>query len=520
MRTLRWRGDDGSLPLAMLVVIVGVGLGMLTMTTMVRGASDTNGSIGRSSALLAARTGLASGLASLRAAGSTGNLGSISALPCSTGAPQVTGTISTKDGSYAATIWYLKSDPTQQTDAWVRANGFTCPTLLGQTPRWAYVSAVGSSKGARYNRTLIGTYQFKLQAMGNMPGGQIQVYHVPSAIYDYCLTAVSPTPTGTVSTAGIGTRLTMTQCITDPTDPASLQQKFGYMSNLTIKLMSADPNLYPNGLCVQAGLTEAAGQQLTLQDCGVTTNISQQWAFDSSSNFRGTSNGNTANSFCWYITSSSSSTYPPTYEANYQKIVLSTTCGVTTTYYESWNVTAAAGSGAAGPASGQLVNYHDFGKCLDFNYSGVNDWTFPCKQSFNLQAPDVNNVWNEVFTVPAAGTTGLVYTTRPDGVTKNCMKAPAAGQTLVTMATCPASASAAAASFIWLSRGDKAPTYDMKYRIEGTGSWAGQCLAPLTSQPAVQGNWVGLATCSGDTYQKWNADPPVSTSGLSSVIER
>ena len=38
MRTLRWRGDDGSMPLAMLVVIVGVGMSLLMMNTVVRGA--------------------------------------------------------------------------------------------------------------------------------------------------------------------------------------------------------------------------------------------------------------------------------------------------------------------------------------------------------------------------------------------------------------------------------------------------------------------------------------------------
>ena len=513
MTTVRWQRDDGSMPLAMLVVLVGLALSMLTLTTMVRGAADTNGAIGRTTALLAARTGLSGALASLRAAGTTGNLGAISALPCTTGsAAQVTGTIGTKDGGYAATIWYLKSDPTLQTAGWVQTNGTTCPTVLLQTPRWAYVSAVGTSNGGKFKRTLIGTYQFKLRAMGNMPGGQIRVYRVPAATQDYCLTGNPP---------AAGTALTMSVCATGTDGTAVDKQKFGYMSDLTIKLMTADPAMYPNGLCAQAGLVEAATQQLTLQDCGLTTNISQQWAFDSASNFKGTSNGNTSNAFCWYIKSSNSSSNPPTYQAGYTNILLSTTCGITTTHYESWNVTADAGSGAAGPDSGQLVNFKQFGKCLDFNYSGVSNWTFPCKQSFNLQSPDTTQVWNEVWTVPDAGTTGLVYTTRPDGVTKNCMKAPATGQTLVTMTTCPASASGAAANLIWLSRGNKAPTYDLKYRIEGTGTWAGQCLAPIPAATnPVQGDWAGLATCTGDYLQKWDADPPVSTSGLASVIEK
>jgi hypothetical protein len=88
------------------------------------------------------------------------------------------------------------------------------------------------------------------------------------------------------------------------------------------------------------------------------------------------------------------------------------------------------------------------------------------------------------------------------------------------MASCPASAAVAPADFVWWARGDKAAVYDQKYRIEGTGSWAGQCRSPQTGGPAVQADRVGRTTCSGDYLQKWNAVPPVSTSGLAGVIER
>jgi hypothetical protein len=512
VRTLRRRGEDGSLALAMLVVIVGFGLSMLTATTLLRGAIDTGKDLGHSTALLAARTGLASALASLRAAASAGNIGAISSLPCTTGqTAQVTAAPSGKDGTYATTIWYLKSDPTQQTDAWVKANGVTCATQLLVTPRWAYVVAVGSSAGSKYQRTLIATYQFKLRAMGNMPGGQIQVYRTPAAIQDYCLTANSAAP---------GMPVTMSVCATNADGSTVDAQKFGYMSDLTIKLMSADSTTYPNGLCAQAGSTEAVGQQLKLQDCGPATLIYQKWAFDSNSDFRGTSDGQNLNAFCWNIVSPS------------QTIVLNDTsgtlnhdstrkCGITVTNYQSWNVTGNAGSGSAGPDSGQLVDFKQFGKCLDFNYSGVNDWAFPCKQSPSLQFPDMSQLWNEVWTLPDAGSTGLVYTTKADGVTKTCLKAPASGQTLVTMTTCPASASVASAAYLWWSRGDDASTYDEKYRIEGTGSWAGQCLAPLPAAGnPVQADWVGLTACTGDYLQKWDAVPPVSTSGLASVTEK
>ncbi|MDT4993391.1 MAG: hypothetical protein QOH97_3283 [Actinoplanes sp.] len=512
MRALRRRGDDGSLPLAMLVVIVGFGLGALTATTTLRGALDTNGAVVRSSALLAARSGLTSALASLRAAESTGNIGAISALPCTTGsAAQVSGALSGKDGSYATTIWYLKSDPAQQSDAWVKANGVTCAAQLLVTPRWAYVVAVGSSAGATYMRTLIGIYQFKLRAVGNMPGGQIRVYRTAAATQDYCLTGDGP---------AVGTPVTMSVCATNTDGTTVDKQKFGYMSDLTIKLMTADPTLYPNGLCVQAGAKEAFGQQLKLQDCGLATSISQQWKFDGYSNFQGTDKGLIPNLVCWNIVTASQTIVLNDTSGNLNHDYTHRCAAVTMTNYQSWNVTGDAGAGAAGPDSGQLVNFKQFGKCLDFNFSGVNTWAFPCKQSLSIQYPDLGDVWNEVWTLPGYGTKGLVYVTKTDG-TKVCMKAPVSGTSKVTMVTCPASASVATAAFIWWARGGKATVYDEKYRIEGTGSWAGQCLAPLPAAGnPVQADWVGLTTCSGDYLQKWNADPPVSTSGLASVIEK
>ncbi|MBL7253177.1 hypothetical protein [Paractinoplanes lichenicola] len=505
------RRDDGSMPLAMLIVVIGLGLTILTATTITRGEVDTRSAIGRTTALQSARTGLASGLASLRAAVGLANAGSLAALPCSTGAAQVNGTATAKAGTYAATIWYLKTDPGQQDEAWVRANGVTCAATMLEIPRYAQVISIGTSSDGKYKRTLIGNYQFRLRAAGNMPGGQIRVYRTPAATQDYCLTA---------ATAAIGAPLTMSVCATNADGTTVDRQKFGYMSNITIRLMTVNTSLYPNGLCAQAGVLQAVGQRLELRDCGLTTQIPQQWSFDSSSNLRGTSDGRNLNAFCWNIVAAS------------QQIVLNNTtgtlnndagrrCGLTTTDYQSWNITADAGSGAAGPESGQLVNFRQFGKCMDYNYSAGLNWAFPCKQSPNIQFRDMSQVWNQVWTLPGSNERGLVYVTRTDNVTKNCLKAPAAGQTRATVVVCPANPATAAADFIFLSRGDKAATYDEKYRIEGTGAWAGKCLAPMPAAGnPVQADWIGFTPCSGDYLQKWNAVPPVSTSGLSGVVER
>lgn len=508
MTLVRRRNDEGSLPLAMLVVVVGVGLSMLTATTVTRETIDTQYASGRVSALLAARTGLASALAALRAARDTANVGVDARLPCVTGQQaQVTGVLSGRDGSYAATVWYLTEDPAQHDEAWVRERGVRCPAQLLTTAQYAYVSSVGTSTGGRYQRTLTGTYQFKLRAKGNMPGGQIRVYRTPAATQDHCLSA--PTPSR-------GMPLTMQVCATNADGTVVDRQKFGYMSDLTIKLMTADPVANPSGLCAQAGAVQAVGQEIVLRDCGRPTLPYQQWSFDSNSNFRGTTDGRNLNNFCWNVMSD-------------RRIQLNDTagklsgvgrrCGLTTTDYQSWNVTADAGSGAAGPESGQLVNFRQFGKCLDFNYSAGYNWAFPCKQSPSLEYRDMSQVWNEVWTLPEAGRTGLVYVVDMSGA-KRCMRVPGLTGRAPVQA-CPAAGTVPPADFTWLVRGDKAATYDEKYRIEGTGTWAGRCLAPLPgANAAVQADWVGMVACSGDYLQKWNAVPPVSTSGLVRVNER
>jgi hypothetical protein len=197
---------------------------------------------------------------------------------------------------------------------------------------------------------------------------------------------------------------------------------------------------------------------------------------------------------------------------------------LTRTNYQSWNITADAGSGAAGPESGQLVNFRQFGKCFDYAggiAGGGPNWAFPCKQSPSLPDREWSQVWNQVWNLPPSGV-GPIHVVDTNGA-RRCLRVPGAHvRTYATTAeTCPPEGAAVPPELIWWVRGSDAATYDARYRIEGTGMWAGQCLAPLPGVgSAVQADYIGLAPCSGDYLQKWNALPPVSTSGLSNVTER
>lgn len=516
MRTSRWRDDEGSLALATLLIVIAIGLSMVLLTSTVRETVNTRTATGRASALLAARTGLASALASLRAARDASGVGKLAQLPCAVSpTAQVVGAVSDTAGTYAATIWYLLADPAEHDEAWLKVNGKTCPTQLGASPQFAYVSVLGVSAGGSQRRTLIGTYQFSLRSKGNMPGGQIRAYQTSSDPASYCLHA---------ETAAPGFPLAMRLCDTVDTTTKD-EQTFGYMPNLTIQLMSADPTAYPDGLCAQAGWPQAAGQEVTLQACATGDVRRQQWSFDSSSNFRGTTDGKALNEFCWNIVMPSRATIVLNDSLGSLNNDSSRRCGIVRTDYQSWNVTRDAGSGAAGPESGQLVNFRNFGKCLDYkgNSNNVGDaiWAFPCKQSPSLTDRELSQVWNQVWTLPVGGV-GVLYVTDTTGL-RHCLRVPgkkASRPDAATAEQCPPANSPAPAEFTWNVRGADAPTYDEKYRIEATGGWAGKCLTPIAVDPRVQGDYVGLVPCSGDYLQKWNAVPPVSTSGLKNVIER
>ncbi len=517
MRTrARWRDDEGTLPLAMLLIIVGSGLSLVLMSTVLREIGTTRTESGRESALMAARTGISSAVASLRAARHADGAGDPALLPCAaSGSPHLTGSVGTGGGTYAASILYLAADPADRDLAWIQARGRPCAAQLGQPPRFAYITSLGTGTTRAHQRTLHATYAFKTSVQGNVPGGHFRVYKTPAAVNDLCLDAGAlPMP---------GVVLTMRTCATTASGDAVPRQQFGYQPNLTVSLVTADVSLYPEGLCAQAGWPQAAGQVLTLQRCGTTTRWRQQWSFNFASSFLGTSDGETLNNVCWSIEN------PDTPGS---RILLNDTAGgigngnsaCNTNFpnnYQSWNMAAEVGPGAAGAATGQLVNFLQYGKCLDQAGPLHDQKTFPCKQ-----APDPTiRDWNQVWFLPDHGL-GTVSHNRPspDGSrVAYCLQAPPLNRVPphTSVVPCPAAGAAVPADLTWRVRGANTPTYDEAYRIEGTGTWADYCLAAMPEVAAgLQASRVGVKPCSGDRLQKWNAEPPVGSSGLRNVGER
>ncbi|GGL19199.1 RICIN domain-containing protein [Mangrovihabitans endophyticus] len=511
---MRPRTDEGSLPLAMLLMIVGAAIGGLLLTTTMQEVANSRAEAARTAALNAARSGMAGAVARIRAAVDAEQYGSVAALPCaaSTGETQLSGTLDDGRARYATVITYLAEDPRSHDAAWLASHGKPCAPQLGTVPKFARLETTGTDLGTGLRRTLSGTYAFKTFRNANVPGGLMRVFKTSGSTYDLCVDAgATPAP---------GVAVTMQPCAVDGSGTAIARQKFGYQPNLTLSLVTADPVQYPEGLCLDGGAPESVGAVVRLQRCGETAPPAQVWSFDTASGFRGTSDGRTMNEFCLSVRR------PDTPGS---RLTLNSTSGgngnpaCNTNYpnnFQSWSPEPAMGAGATAlAATKQLVNYAEFGRCFDVTYENVDvpyEVVFPCKQNPDPEVRD----WNQRWTLPDADQPGAFYTDAPDG--RYCVTMPAiSGEPPLLVVVKPCTGSSPPPEMTWRWRGAGTPVYDEAYRIEGVGAWAGYCLSALPEAPAwSQADKVGIKPCTGSTLQKWNAAPDLTTSGLTGIGER
>ena len=110
--------------------------------------------------------------------------------------------------------------------------------------------------------------------------------------------------------------------------------------------------------------------------------------------------------------------------------------GGTSSPTQAWIPAPAVGAGAA--EAPQLINYYEFGRCLDVTSQNVNSnhlIDFPCKQNPFSGAV----AWNQKFTTPgiaagATSATGQIYTAT--GGTNYCLTSPGTDGGYVTVQAC------------------------------------------------------------------------------------
>jgi Tfp pilus assembly protein PilX len=231
--------------------------------------------------------------------------------------------------------------------------------------------------------------------------------------------------------------------------------------------------------------TPATTLDLTWQACDALNH--EKWSYNDSGRFEALKSDGTALSGLCVVGSTPTISGGP--------LVISS-CGM------EWRPDAAVGAGAAGAATQQLINYSQYGRCLDVTGQNVNaTWmiAYPCKQD-----PSHPVTWNQRFVWDSAGT-HVLRTTTPSGL--YCLTDPGTIGGLVVIQVCAAGRT----DQVWMMNvdtGNRTTSYTVV-------SAAGRCLdlgAPRGSGGVTQWSSIVVDVCDGTLEQKWNA-PPLTDEG-------
>lgn len=481
---IRLRGgpaeDRGSMPMALLVTLVGMSLTATLVPVVISQIASTRVVSARTESLDAAQAGIDAGLAQLRAAAPlatplTGRLEDLP--PCDMTGTQV-------GLRYHVKIAYfgLPDNPADTTPV-----PLSCPPL--DVPVTAVLTATGTASGApaggvAQTRTLQATYTFKTNNE-NITGGAI-VLAAPTT-NQLCMDG------GADSSPAVGTPVRMQLCKSG----GSSDQRFAYTTDLNIKLVGSETTTTATGMCLDAPIPHANGDAVTFQTCLGRT-PQQQWSLDNSSNFRGTADGVNLENFCLNLKNPGLA----------GSVLVIGGCGGTANR-QVFRPQTGTGAGMASATTGQLVNFKQFSRCLDVtNHSPTFSYmiVWYCKQ-----APDGNVSWNQKWTLPtvvapATQAEGRIRTAG-SGNPGYCLKAPATTAGYVTMLPCTLTGTLTDPLMNWTVFG-KTDTYADSFRIKSSNNY---CLTPTdlsVASPDTHSDGtakVKIAPCNGSELQKWNA---------------
>nr|WP_068928153.1 ricin-type beta-trefoil lectin domain protein [Planobispora rosea] len=473
--------DRGSMPVALLLTLVGMSLSALLIPVVLNQAAITRTASERTQALHAAEAGIDAALGQIRAAADAEGNGVVERLPsCEmTGSVLPVGTTAPR---YKVRITYRDVNGKPLSN---------CPPT--EVPASATLIATGAenpdvplASDAAGTRTIQATYAFQT-TNANIDGGAIPVAQPTTS--PLCMDAgqrETPTP---------GTQLKMQRCV-----PGLSQQQFAYTEDLTLKLIGSESLENPVarlGMCLDTDSSQQSGAVVVFRPCEDLRTPKQQWSLNNNSNFQGTTNGVTLNSFCFNLKN-------PGLAGSL--VVLG---GCTATQNQNvFRPQPGVGAGMAGVAVGQLVNFKQFSRCLDVtdhNVSRTYMIAWFCKQ-----APDGNISWNQKWSIPAvtAPATKAEGRIRTNYGTGYCLRSPnsTASNQYVTVTSCAATGTLAD-NLKWTVYG-RTGDYTTSYRIM---DHYGNCLTPTdldVLKPDTHSDGtskVKVAPCTGSELQKWNA---------------
>ena len=497
------RHDDetGSMALYLMLAIMGVAIGALLVPMVISQTKSTRLDTTRVHAVDAAQAGIDAMLGQIRAS-TVGGVGTSSLLPCEPKSGVVNGD---DDAAYTVSIRYYMEDPvaTSNTVAMrcVPGYGTYDPVTDNFTPKFARITSTGTDGAARNGgtagRTLVTTYIFRT-TNSNIPGGRIRLYPASGSTAQLCMDGTTAAPTS-------GTIVTLQTC----TDPLAAKQVFAYRSDLTIQLLSSITGTYPSGLCLDATPSPIAGRNITLVECrpaGSPLLWTQQWSFNDDGHLEAARQTSAADGvlsdMCLYAASQNAGV----------PVTVQPCTGSTGSPTHAWIPAPSVGAGAAQPP--QLINYYEFGRCLDVTNQNVNEThliDFPCKQNPKPTAV----TWNQKFVTPdiadgASSAVGEIITPAPSG--ENCLTSPMTAGGLVVVDQCNGSSSQ-----VWrVYNGNSSLSYSTKFTIVDSG---GRCLGLTDPVGGAAWSAIDVEPCNGATEHKWNATANLNSSVLQDLNE-
>jgi hypothetical protein len=502
------------------------------------------------------QAGLQVGLAALRQAWTTRtgtvNAGDLTKLPCYTSSAPLVGQVGGLQADqapvgYKLAISYYTVSPVGQSAGWRATNALPCTTGAGPsaTPVYALVQALGYADVANVptgwgDRGTEVVYTFNRTDQAVL-GGQIHNDLRTSSSTNLCWTAATYPATA-------GTAVKLATCTAS--NPA---QTWSYRTDYSIVLSATQSATSPGtgGLCVN---TDLAGATTTTSTVTITPAPTTSTYYSSSTYTYTYNNGNTNVKTGTYTTTLTTTVTPPAttttttglsggsivglslqpcqsgawsqlwaYDdagdfrgVNQTKTSLSNQCissggnyavdaqlTVQTCGWFTWTPEASVGAGAAGPLTTQLVNYGEYGRCLD-----VTEWNlgaawlidYPCKQD-----PTSAVGWNQRWTYDGAGTRQIITNSTSGAY---CLTTPTTAGGYVLTRPCDGTR----ADQRWTRLGDTGNRSTSYTYVDGSG----RCLSLGPPGPAANylSAWSSITadTCDGSYRQKWNA-PPLPSGG-------
>ncbi|MFB9377823.1 hypothetical protein ACFFKU_10840 [Kineococcus gynurae] len=504
-------GDAGvALLLVVLTMAIVAGLSLLLLAIVVNQARPTSLQQKTSRTISAAQAGVDAVLTQIRTAQGSANVagnvfGNPALLPC-----RISGTVGQNGdaAAFSATVTYYNANPVPLSATDRASHRIACTDGAGTTvvPRYALIVSAASGSApvgltaSAGNRTVQSLYTFQVKNQ-NVPGGLMW-----SVNSQYCLQA------GSVAAGATITYTAAANCVSGDS-----LQTWVYDTDYTLKLASAVVAGTP--LCISAANPSGTA---TLATCDAT-DVRQQYSYQGGANFRnqvsapnnGTANQSTYGSSCLGTASRG--------DLQGGVLVTSTTCDGNSEY-ASFSPDPKVGAGAASVRTTQIVNYLEFGRCMDVTNQNVASSymiVYPCKQD---PSGGTKLAWNHKFayTEPQApstqATTQISVLVNNDATTRYCLKTPAPGTSPAYVTFTTPCSSDASQQFVRTSRVTTA--YAASYTFRDT---YGRCLAIGPKQvPANNGvKWstIVAAPCTGGSDQKWNADAGLTAATLTDTRE-